>query len=319
MNLSNPTHFFKKMVERDPVLFLTEDSEKFNSYSRTCLSSNRVQPVILNEEEKQKIDREMPGFLKDDDVVKYGSTAEKQNYYICPRYWCLKTNMPISPEDVAAGKCGTVIPRTEKKVPKGAYVYEFFNPSQHGSKEKYTQHYPGFVNDTKSQKHPDNLCIPCCYKDANSEIQKIMRKKCIKPGAQAEEEEEKEPEKQPSNQEDNPLQEAEPKSEEAVAPMPLERVAEKEEQYIQGPEKFPLDPGRWGYLPIQIQKFLHEVNADCQISKTNTNIKPGHPCLLRHGVSYDENQSFLAAVTDALLYDKSANVSTLKKMIIEDD
>jgi len=322
MKLANPTPFFKKMVERDPVLFLTEDSEKFNSYSRTCLSSNRVQPVILNEEEKQKIDREMPGFLKEDDIVKYGSTPEKQNYYICPRYWCLKTNMPISPEDVAAGKCGTVIPRTEKKVPKGAYVYEFFNPSQHGSKEKYTQHYPGFVNDTKSQKHPDNLCIPCCYKDANSEIQKIMRKKCIKPEAlesssseepkalqgkaEAEAEEEKKSESG-----------SEAEAEQAAPPMPVERVAEKEEQYIQGPEKFPLDPGRWGYLPIQIQKFLHEVNADCQISKTNTNIKPGHPCLLRHGVLYDENQSFLASITDALLYDKSANIGTLKRMIIE--
>jgi hypothetical protein len=314
MKLANPTPFFKKMVERDPVLFLTEDSEKFNSYSRTCLSSNRVQPVILNEEEKEKIDREMPGFLKEDDVVKYGSTPGKQNYYICPRYWCLKTNMPISPEDVAAGKCGKVIPRSgpdSKKVPKGAYVYEFFNPSQHGSQQKYTQHYPGFVNDTKSQKHPDNLCIPCCYKDANSEIQKIMRKKCIKPSAESEE--------QPNNQEieQEAVQFSESESEEAIPLMPIERVAEKEEQYIQGPEKFPLDPGRWGYLPIQIQKFLHEVNADCQISKTNTNIKPDHPCLLRHGVLYDENQSFLASIMDALLYDKSATIDTLKRMIIE--
>ena len=330
MKLANPTPFFKKMVERDPVLFLTEDSEKFNSYSRTCLSSNRVQPVILNEEEKEKIDREMPGFLKEDDVVKYGSTPGKQNYYICPRYWCLKTNMPISPEDVAAGKCGAVIPRNEKKVPKGAYVYEFFNASQHGSQDKYTQHYPGFVNDTKSQKHPDNLCIPCCYKDANSEIQKIMRKKCIKPGAEAEAQETQETQetqeaaaqakrRQSSIQKPGPESESESESEpkELVAPMPLERIAEKEEQYIQGPEKFPLDPGRWGYLPFQIQKFLQEVNADCQISKTNTNIKPGHPCILRHGVIYDDNQSFLACITDALLYDKSATIATLKDMIIQ--
>jgi len=311
MKLANPTPFFKKMVERDPILFLTEDSDKFNSYSRTCLSSNRVQPVILNEEEKQKIDREMPGFLKEDDIVKYGSTPDKQNYYICPRYWCLKTNMPISPEDVAAGKCGSVIPRTEKKVPKGAYVYEFFNPSQHGTQSNYTQHYPGFVNDTKNQKHPNNLCIPCCYKDANSEIQKIMRKKCIKPEAleaNAEAEAEAEDLEIP-----NAEKEREPtkKLEQEVG-----RVADKEEQYIQGPEKFPLDQGRWGYLPFQIQKFLHEVNADCQISKTNTNLKKNHPCLLRHGVISNNTQSFLACIADALLYDKSANISDLKDLII---
>ena len=318
LKLANPTPFFKKMVERDPVLFLTEESEKFNSYSRTCLSSNRVQPVILNEEEKQRIDKEMPGFLKDDDVVQYGSTPEKQNYYICPRYWCLKTNMPISPDDVKAGKCGNIIPRNEKKVPKGAYVYEFFNPSQHGSQKNYVQHYPGFVNDTKSQKHPDNLCIPCCYKDANSEIQKIMKGKCIKPQAketikklESEEEEESEEKIELPRKE---LETNKPMDE------PL-RAIEKEEQYIQGPEKFPLDPGRWGYLPFQIQKFLHTVNADCQISKTNTNIKPNHPCLLRHGVIYNENQSFLSCIADVIFYNKKtslkkSHITELKERII---
>lgn len=324
LKLANPTPFFKKMVERDPVLFLTEESEKFNSYSRTCLSSNRVQPVILNEDEKQRIDKEMPGFLKDDDVVQYGSTPEKQNYYICPRYWCLKTNMPISADDVKAGKCGNIIPRNEKKVPKGAYVYEFFNPSQHGTQQKYVQHYPGFVNDTKSQKHPDNLCIPCCYKDANSEIQKIMKGKCIKPQPketikklESEEEEDEE-----SKLETGEKIELSRKELETNKPMdePL-RAIEKEEQYIQGPEKFPLDPGRWGYLPFQIQKFLHTVNADCQISKTNTNIKPNHPCLLRHGVIYNENQSFLSCIADVIFYNKKtslkkSHIAELKERII---
>ena len=122
----------------------------------------------------------MPGFLREEDIIKYGSTPENQNYYICPRYWCLKTNMPISPEDVKAGKCGKVIPRDKSEVPEGAYVYEFFNPSQHGTQENYIQHYPGFINDTKGQKHPKNLCIPCCFKDWNSIIQNKMKDKCVK-------------------------------------------------------------------------------------------------------------------------------------------
>jgi hypothetical protein len=342
MKLANPTPFFKTMVERDPVLFLTEDSEKFNSYSRTCLSSNRAQPIILNEEEKQKIDKDMPGFLKEDDVIKYGSTPEKQNYYICPRYWCLKTNMPITPEDVKAGKCGKIIPRTgpnSKKVPKGAYVYEFFNPSQHGTQENYIQHYPGFVNDTKSQKHPDNLCIPCCYKDAHSIIQEKMKSKCIKPIKDKEEDVESEVQKiselQEPEEEQKEVEELE-ELEEVEKPelikkdkrnkktkqnLVLEerkepRVVEKEEEYIQGPEKFPLDKGRWGYLPFQIQKFLHEINADCQISKTNTNIKPHHACLLRHGINYDEKQSFIACIADALFYDKSMSINDMKEQII---
>ena len=37
--------------------------------------------------------------------------------------------------------------------------------------------------------------------------------------------------------------------------------------------------------------MLHEINADCQVSKTNTNIKENHPCLLRHGIEVNKKQS----------------------------
>jgi ASC-1-like (ASCH) protein len=55
-------------------------------------------------------------------------------------------------------------------------------------------------------------------------------------------------------------------------------------------------------LPIAIQTMLHEVNADCQISKTNTNLKQNHPCLLRHGVEINKKQSFIACISSALFY-----------------
>lgn len=50
--------------------------------------------------------------------------------------------------------------------------------------------------------------------------------------------------------------------------------------------------------------MLHEINADCQISKSNTNIKENHPCLLRHGVEVSKNQSFVACIADALFFGK---------------
>ncbi|MFM8186409.1 MAG: hypothetical protein ACKN9I_05730, partial [Alphaproteobacteria bacterium] len=53
-----------------------------------------------------------------------------------------------------------------------------------------------------------------------------------------------------------------------------------------------------------IQKMLHEVNADCQISKTNTNIKPDHPCLLRHGIEVNNKQSFIACISDIIFFGK---------------
>ena len=301
MKLKNPTPFFKDMIERDPTLFLTEDTGKFKSYSRTCPSSNRRQPIILSEDEKRKIDKEMPGFLKEEDVIKYGSTSENQNYYVCPRYWCLKTNMPISPEDVKAGKCGKIIPRDEKKVPPGAYVYEFFDPSEHGTQENYVQHYPGFVNDQKIPKHPNGLCIPCCYKK-NTESQIAMRNKCIKKIEEKKDEGKDEKEKIDKE-----------RVQEIVKDVKKKKV-EKEDEYIKGPEKFPLDNGRWGYLPFGIQKLLREVNVDCQISKTNTNIKPFHTCLLRHGVEISDKQSFIACITNAKFFDNTKNIPTIKEM-----
>jgi hypothetical protein len=50
--------------------------------------------------------------------------------------------------------------------------------------------------------------------------------------------------------------------------------------------------------------MLHEVNADCQISKTNTNLKENHPCLLRHGIQISDKQSFIACISDAIFFGK---------------
>ena len=73
---------------------------------------------------------------------------------------------------------------------------------------------------------------------------------------------------------------------------------------VKGPDKFPLESGRWGYLPVEMQKFLHESNADCQISKNNSGIKQNHPCLLRHGVEVNQKQSFIACISDVLFFGK---------------
>ena len=73
----------------------------------------------------------------------HGSSEDKKNWYICPRYWCLKTNSSISEEDVKAGKCGNIIPRGVDRVPPGAYVYEFNNPKNHMKDGKYVGLLPG--------------------------------------------------------------------------------------------------------------------------------------------------------------------------------
>jgi len=272
MKLNKPYYFQTLIEKKDPVLILKEDTAEYNAYSRTCRSDMRRQPVILTDTQLSKIQKDYPGFLKEEDVIKYGSNPKNPYNYICPQYWCLKTNTLIDPSELKEvkgkdgkkelehPKCGKVLPKNEKKVKPGYYIYAFY-----GDDEK---RYPGFQTD----KHPDGYCLPCCFDKYNTEGRIKAKQKCYG-------EEQKKVEKQ-------------------------ENIPPEEDEYIMGPDKFPLGPGRWGYLPGEIQKMLHEVNADCQISKTNTNIKQNHPCLLRHGVEINNKQSFVACISDAIFFGK---------------
>ena len=345
MRLKNPSPFASKMYELDPVLFLKEDKGKFGRYSRVCPSSAMRQPVLITEEEMQEMKNEdyekiinkygkekfeafpkekqdeiikAESFLRDGDVIKYGSTPDKKYYYTCPRYWCLKTNRPIDPSEMVdvldkkTGKmvkrhptCGGIIPEDETEIKNdGNYVYEFFDSAEHGSREKYKKHFPGFL---ASKKHPDGLCIPCCFSKWNTPGQIGRRKECAEHDVE--------------NEEQGKAEDAvkKQKSEKSKQKNDDEEVVEKD-NYVKGPEKFPLDSGRWGYLPVSIQNFFQEASSTCQISKTNTNIKSNHTCLLRHGVEFSNKQSFIACIADAKYYAETTNipsVADMKKIIIE--
>jgi hypothetical protein len=345
LSLKNPPPFVKKLFEEEPTLFLREDNGKFNRYSRTCASNRKKQPVIITEEEMEEMKAEdyekivnkygrakfealskenqdkiieRESFLKPEDVLKYGSNPDKKYYYTCPRYWCLKTNRPIDPSEMVEvtdknGKkvkrhptCGGIIPDSQKTIKNdGNYVYEFFNEAEHGSRDdaKYKKHYPGFLD---SDKHPDGLCIPCCFAKWNTPKQMTRRKECAQHEGEREDKDE-----------GKGKGERETKAQKEVSEEKEEVITEKD-FYIKGPEKFPLEPGRWGYLPPVIQHFFQESSSDCQISKTNTNLKPGHPCLLRHGIEFNKNQSFIACIADAKFYGEKSipTIPQMKEIII---
>lgn len=410
MKLSKPYYFQSLIEKNDPVLVLKEDSGKYNSYSRTCSSDTRRQPVILTDKQLEKINKEHEGFLRHEDVVKYGSDRNNQFNYICPRYWCLKNNTIINPDELkeVVGKngkkelmhptCGKVLDKKDKTVKPGYYIYEFYpdknlkatnktiKPTDdvevlhndnwekavvvENSKEnknnfivkikktneettvnvnnihhKYKR-YPNFQLD----KHPDGHCVPCCFDKYNTEGKIHTRKVCDKKmgledgnESDSEGESESESDKEPtdedadedkaevnadeadSEQEDgkDAEQKDKKKGKEREKDKPKPQNITKEDEYIKGPDKFPLGPGRWGYLPPEIQFILRQVNLDCQISNTNTNIKPNHPCLLRHGVETSNIQSFIACISDALFFgknykDEDGNIKPMKVLTIAD-
>ena len=161
MSLSFPNPFFKKLKEKDPDLFLSTQDGKYNAYSRGCQWNKRRQPVILTDSEKERIDKDHPGSY--DKALKYGSSPDKQFWYICPRYWDLKNETSLTEEDVKSGKYGDVIDINSKNVPSDKFIFEFNDGKEHIDKttKKYVNYNPGFL---KENAHP-NYCVPCCFQN----------------------------------------------------------------------------------------------------------------------------------------------------------
>jgi hypothetical protein len=277
--LKNPNLFFSMMKERDPALFVSEEDDKYEGYSRICQSNLKIQPVILNEDEFKKQD---PKTYKDH--IRYGSDPNNPYYYICPRYWCLLNNTSMSEEDVIAGKCAKkgvpdkIIPYGEKKVPKDAFVYEFNNPKEHYDQDgNYIHHYPGF----KKGKHPKGYGLPCCFKKPKQNWQ--------------------------FNQE-----------EEKKRGRPL-KIKEKDERdnqnigYIISNETFPIKQRhRFGFLPPSIQLFL-QIDNNTYIQPSNPAfIKTETECLLRYGIEQYSNQSFMGIVAE--LYADSHDIVDVEQV-----
>jgi len=274
--LTHPNPFQERIVLRDPNLFVTYKDENFKDYSRSCPWSNRRHPVILTDEEKTRIDTEHPGSYDARTAIKYGSDKDKQFWYICPRYWSLKENTSLTDAEVASGKYGKVIPREGKKIGKGEAIFEFNDDVYHkGKNGEYGQLYPGFLKPS-----PQGKCLPCCFKVWDSEEQKGRRDICAVE------------KKTEAIMEEGSTPAAEPTKQKKVKKNTLT------EDYIKGADKYPLEPNRYGYLPLTIQQFLQTDNKKCQISVSNTNLKPGHVCMIRRGVEFSKTQSFLACIAD---------------------
>ena len=260
-SLSNPNLFLSRMKERDPSLFLTKDEGKYLAYSRACPVNKNRQPVIITDKEKAEIDEKHPGSYNH--AVKYGSNPENQFWYICPRYWCLKTKTSMTQEEVDSGVCGGIIPKNATVVPPGKYVYEFTS-NEHTNNGQYTEYTPGFQVDS----HPKGYCLPCCFKRAwDAKSQKDRREQCSQEGQ-----------------------------------AKTVKIAEKNISYIISSASIPIPQYRWGFLPISVQRFLH-INYSEAVTKTNSAlIKPNTPCLLRYGIEQTNTLSFIGCIAEFYAY-----------------
>ena len=173
----------ERLRKRDERLFIKKDIPGYRSYTRSCPSQYRKQPISLTDEEKAYIDErdKEHGISSYDEFVRYGSPGNKKYNYICPRFWCLRDEKgkgrSLSVDQINAGECGgwkALVPEKAKQVPKGKRIVQFTDERFHRENARNTKEgdparkliykpmYPGF-QDTK--KHPEGLCVPCCFQN----------------------------------------------------------------------------------------------------------------------------------------------------------
>lgn len=264
------TYFMKRVKKRFPLLTK-------NGFTRICAANEKRQPIILTNQEKQKIDKEYKGLEKPySHSLQYGVDADKEPFhYICPTYWCVKPGEegPLTKEEVDQKKCGEII-QDPKNIKSGEYTYEW--------REGFTE--PGFVNRKKEKvfdpKTGKEICFPCCFQNWSGKAQFERRNQC--------------------NAEQYPLH--------------LKKQKAQEKRIIQPPSTrnildityIPLPSNRIGILPIAIQLFLNENTSAVCIDSQNLP-KLNCPLMVRYGVvqAKYENNYFLACLADIYSYQRN--------------
>lgn len=164
--------FTNRLRNRQPDVFvLSKEQEKnknYVKYTKGCPWQFKKQPIILNDEELNKIKKadKKSNSKSFDGLVKY-----RGYNYICPRYWCFKDDngesRSISFQQINNGECGgwdAVNPKKSKSLLPGKRIIELtddrmHNPSKSNNPMVYKPLFP-FLQ--KSENHPKGLCAPCC-------------------------------------------------------------------------------------------------------------------------------------------------------------
>jgi hypothetical protein len=159
---SEEQYVIKRLNRADPKLFGK------GLYSKKCQWVQRRQPIVITQEELEKINQTQPGSYENS--IAFGTDAEKmkKNIYICPEVWCPISRVSMTKEQYDKVGC----PEPEEK------AIELINDYYRDKDEKLKKRYVGFIT-------PE--CMPCCFKTEpkivkgkpNKQIEKQQR--CLEP------------------------------------------------------------------------------------------------------------------------------------------
>lgn len=251
-------------------------------------------------------------------VIKYGSSQEIKNYYLCAKYFCLQDYIIILPEEyLKAGnfrgvdkkekECpfctGKIIPKENMKKPlKGQTVLERTVIPKSDNK------IPEYIRFLKEGSHPEGLDIPCCFikEPSKKELTKLaslsskkQAKRTIKPvegdvvvAAESIDEEEED--------EDDVEKDFRIKS-----VIEFDALKYKMSQaYILDFVKFPLPPGKIGVCsPALDEYFAQDSELLIERLQQRQQLKPSTEGFFRIGVensTIDVNTSLFSALAPVL-------------------
>ena len=284
------TFFFNKLKKLEPTIFKKESD---GMYAKICPSQSNRQPVILTQEEKDAIDNDPVAKSAYGISIKYGTDPENPYWYICPRYWCLNTNKPMTEEQVKNGECGgKIIPlKSKTNIPEGHYIYEFTDDRQHKDAEgNYLQYNPGFLDKSKSS---ENVGIPCCFKNPFSAKQNTRR--------------------QELNISEDDISYG---NNDLILGEKTDKIrSEHTYKNVLSIERIPLPENRWGFLPLSVELFLRTNNSLSVELNNPSYIKKNESPILRYGVEKSNKKSFIACIADIYTYHNDMKVPTINEMI----
>jgi len=139
-----------KVKTYKPNLAKEDTKKNYVSYSRLCQSAR--QPVILTEEEKQKVLVDNPEYTPND-VLEYSTDPNKKHFYICPKFWNLENSTTLTKEQVETGNYGTIYSKGKGN------IYKFENKNRE----------PAFLKDIVKDEQGNEFCLPCCFSKLKNE------------------------------------------------------------------------------------------------------------------------------------------------------
>jgi hypothetical protein len=218
----------RRLQKYDNPVFRFRSDPKFDNFARQCQPQER-QPLIsrFNPAENPNIDPKSYA-----NAVQFGSSPDRQNWYMCAQVWCPYEEIPILYDlikndiverNMRKGKCLTAkCPSCLKqnrisflRIVEDSKFYPFL----------------GFIDDSN---HPNHLCMPCCYR-------KPM---------------------------DNPKAKGFSKYMKCLGKNVDSKVEGESKDYIMGRDKMPLIKGRYGLLPINLAKLF---KSNCDTGKMEAN------------------------------------------------